>query len=185
VIASCVALAVAALPARADDARDPMRDPARSSAGQRDAELEASPRQDSDATLRGLLGGPRTSVDPELTELEALWSELAAEPLAKSAGKPGLDRAQSELTRLRQLIAAGADARDIARIKQLVWAALSLSDRQMARAELAAALHSALARRAQAEARLREARLAREQAELRLEEARGAGARAAGDESAR
>jgi hypothetical protein len=78
--------------------------------------------------------------------------------LAKTAGKPGLDRARQELIRLHQLIERRADPEAIARRKQLVWAALSLSDRQMARAELATALQMALSRREQAEAQLKAAK---------------------------
>jgi hypothetical protein len=112
---------------------------------------------DSDAALRGLLGSKTTAVDPGVAQLEAAWSELSERPSAKTAGKPGLDRARQELTRLHQLIERRADPQAIARRKQLVWAALSLSDRQMARAELAAALQAALQRREQAEAQLKAA----------------------------
>lgn len=114
-----------------------------------------------DAALRGLLRSQRVSVDPAVAQLEALWAELSERPLAKTAGKIGLDRARAELSRLRQLIDKRADAQVIARTKQLVWAALSSSDRQMARAELAFALRDALERREQAEAQLRAAKLAR------------------------
>jgi hypothetical protein len=112
---------------------------------------------DGDAALRGLLGGKSSGVDPGVAQLEAAWTELSERPLAKTAGKPGLDRARQELTRLHQLIERRADPQAIARRKQLVWAALSLSDRQMARAELAAALQTALQRREQAEAQLKAA----------------------------
>src|SRR3954469_18874431 len=95
---------------------------------------------DADAALGGLLGSPRVTVDPGLAHLEALIAELSARPAAKTAGKPGLDRARAELSRLREMIERQADATAIARKKQIVWAALSASDRQMARAELAAAL---------------------------------------------
>lgn len=113
---------------------------------------------ESDAALRGLLAGKSAGVDPAVAQLEAAWTELSERPLAKTAGKPGLDRARQELTRLHQLIERRADPEAIARRKQLVWAALSLSDRQMARAELATALQTALLRREQAEAQLKAAK---------------------------
>ena len=112
----------------------------------------------SDAALRGLLAGKSPAVDPGVAQLEAAWTELSERPLAKTAGKPGLDRARQELTRLHQLIEQRADPQAIARRKQLVWAALSLSDRQMARAELATALQTALQRREQVEAQLKAAK---------------------------
>ena len=116
-----------------------------------------------DGALRGLFGGSRRApLDPAVAELEALWQELSERPLAKTAGKAGLDRARAELARLRELIGKRADADAIARRKQLVWAALSLSDRQMARAELAEALRAALLRREEAELQLKAAKLANE-----------------------
>lgn len=124
---------------------------------------------DADAALSGLLRGPRVTIDPGLAQLEALMAELAERPSAKTAGKPTLDRARAELSRLRQMIDQRADATAIARKKQLVWAALSSSDRQMARAELAAALRTALARREAAEAQLRAAKLARDAHRAELE----------------
>lgn len=138
---------------RADSA--PSAEPARTSPG--------------DAALRGLLQSPRVSVDPGVAQLEALMAELSEHPLAKTAGKPGLDRARAELTRLRQLIDQRADAQTIARKKQIVWAALSSSDRQMARAELAVALQTAIDRRECAEAQLKAAKLAREAQRPELE----------------
>jgi hypothetical protein len=118
---------------------------------------------DSDAALSGLFRNPpRVTVDPGVAQLEALMAELSERPLAKTVGKPGLDRARLELSRLRTLIEERADAQAIARKKQVVWAALSASDRQMARAELATALHTALSQRARAEAQLRAAKLDRE-----------------------
>jgi hypothetical protein len=122
------------------------------------AQAREADSSDSDAALRGLLSARGTGVDPGVAQLEAAWTELSERPLAKSAGKPGLDRARQELTRLHQLIQRRADLNVIARRKQLVWAALSLSDRQMARAELAAALQTALSRREQAEAQLKAAK---------------------------
>ncbi len=110
-----------------------------------------------EASLGGLFGGKRATLDPALVELEAMWAELAAHPLAQTAGKVGLDRARVELTRLHALIGEKADANAIQRRKQRVWAALSLSDREIARAELAAALRTALVRREQAEAALKAA----------------------------
>jgi hypothetical protein len=129
-----------------------------------DSARTAQPAQTSpgDAALRGLLQTPRVSVDPGVAQLEALMAELSEHPLAKTAGKPGLDRARAELTRLRALIDQRADAQAIARKKQIVWAALSSSDRQMARAELAVALQTAIARRERAEAQLKAAKLARD-----------------------
>jgi len=127
---------------------------------------------DADAALRGLLRSPRVSVDPGVAQLEALWVELSARPLAKTAGKPGLTRARAELVRLRELIGQRADAQVIARTKQLVWAALSSSDRQMARAELAVALRDALTRREQVEAQLRAAKHARAAQQTEADEAR-------------
>jgi hypothetical protein len=109
-----------------------------------------------------LLQSPRVSVDPGVAQLEALMAELSEHPLAKTAGKEGLDRARVELSRLRKSIDRRANAQTIARRKQLVWAALSSSDRQMARAELAGALKLAIARREAAEAQLRAAKLASE-----------------------
>ena len=137
-------------------------------ADERVNEAPASEREaaNQETALRGLFGGSaRATLDPELAELEALWQELAGRPLAKSAGKVGLDRARAELTRLRELIAMRAEASAITRRKQLVWAALSLSDRQMARAELASALRAAIARREEAEAQLKAAKLANEAAQ--------------------
>jgi hypothetical protein len=96
-------------------------------------------------------------------------AELSEHPLAKTAGKAGLERARVELSQLRQLIDQRADPQKIARKKQLVWAALSASDRQMARAELAGALQTAIARREQAEAQLRAAKLASEAQRLERE----------------
>jgi hypothetical protein len=122
-----------------------------------------------DAALGGLLRTQRTTVDPAVAQLEALWSELSERPLAKTAGKAGLDRAREELSRLRELIDRRADAQAIARKKQLVWAALSSSDRQMARVELATALRDALQRREQAEAQLKAATLARDASHSPLE----------------
>jgi hypothetical protein len=117
------------------------------------------------AALSGLFGGSRrASLDPEIADLEALWQELSERPLAKTAGKPGLDRARAELTRLQTLIGRRAEASAIARRKQLVWAALSVSDRQMARAELAEALRTAMLRRERAEQQLKAAKLANESA---------------------
>ena len=109
-------------------------------------------------TLQGILSGKGPGMDPAVAQLEAAWQELAERPLAKTAGKPGLDRARQELTRLHQLIADRAHPQAIERRKQLVWAALSLSDREMARAELAAALQTALLRREQAEQQLKAAK---------------------------
>lgn len=129
-----------------------------------DEPTREAPQSESDAALRGLFAGKRTGVDPAVAQLEAAWAELSERPLAKTAGKPGLDRARQELTRLHQLIERRADPQAIARRKQLVWAALSLSDRQMARAELASALQAALQRRAQAEAQLKAAKPAPEPA---------------------
>lgn len=120
-------------------------------------EVQAS---EGDAALGGLLRSPRVTIDPAVAHLEALIAELSERPMAKTAGKPGLDRARIELARLRELIDQRADAESIARKKQMVWAALSASDRQMARAELATALRVALAQREQAEAQLRAAKLA-------------------------
>lgn len=114
------------------------------------------------SAVQGLFGPQRTTVDPALAQLEALWTELSERPLAKTAGKVGLDRARAELSRLRELIGRRADADAIARRKQLVWAALSLSDREMARAELAAALRTALSHREQAEIELDTAKRERE-----------------------
>jgi hypothetical protein len=125
------------------------------------SENEAQASQ-SDAALGGLLRSPRVTIDPAVAQLEALMAELAQRPMAKTAGKPGLDRARVELARLRELIDRRADAESIARKKQMVWAALSTSDRQMARAELAMALRAALSQREQAEAQLRAAKLARD-----------------------
>jgi hypothetical protein len=119
--------------------------------------------------LRGLLQSPRVSVDPAVAQLEALMAELSEHPLAKTAGKAGLERARVELSQLLELIDQHAGAQKIARKKQLVWAALSLSDRQMARAELAGALQTAIARREQAEAQLRAAKLASEANRIELE----------------
>ena len=62
-----------------------------------------------------------------------------------------------------------ADATAIARKKQIVWAALSASDREMARAELATALRTALSRREAAEAQLKAAQLARDAHRAELE----------------
>lgn len=130
----------------------------------------AEPRGDrSDAALGGLLQTPRVSVDPAVVQLEALMAELAERPLAKTAGKPALDRARVELSRLRRMIDERADATSIARKKQIVWAALSASDREMARAELATALRTALSRREEAEAQLKAAQLARDAHRAELE----------------
>jgi len=134
------------------------------------AQARAADNSDSDAALRGLLAGKGTGIDPAVAQLEAAWTELSERPLAKTAGKPGLDRARQELTVLHQLIQRRADPHAIARRKQLVWAALSLSDRQMARAELAAALQTALSRREQAEAQLKAAKPAAEPASNRTPE---------------
>lgn len=135
-----------------------------------DSTRAAEPAQpQGDVALRGLLQSPRVSVDPGLAQLEALMAELSQHPLAKTAGKPGLDRARAELVRLRELIDRRADAQAIARKKQIVWAALSSSDRQMARAELAVALRSAIDRRERAEAQLKAAKLARETQRPELE----------------
>jgi len=130
------------------------------------------PAGQGDAALRGLFGAPRASVDPELAELEALLAELADSPLAKTAGKHGLERARAELQQLHLLVAQRADEPSIARHKQLVWAALSVSDRQMARAELAAALKSALLLREREQAKLQSAKLERERSQLRLDRER-------------
>jgi hypothetical protein len=121
-----------------------------------------SQASDSHAALGGLLRSPRVTIDPAVAQLEALLADLSARPIAKTAGKAGLDRARVELARLRELIDQRADADAIARKKQLVWAALSSSDRQMARAELAMALRAALSQREQAEAQLRAAKSARD-----------------------
>jgi hypothetical protein len=117
---------------------------------------------DSDAALGGLFRSARVTVDPAVAQLEALMVELEARPSSKTAGKIGLDRARVELSRLRRLIDRRADEATIARKKQLVWAALSSSDRQMARAELAAALQTALSRRQAAEAQLKAAQIVRD-----------------------
>lgn len=122
-----------------------------------------------DAALGGLLRSPRVTVDPGVAQLEALMAELSERPLAKTAGKPGLDRARVELSRLRRMIDQRADATAIARKKQIVWAALSASDREMARAELATALRTALSRREEAEAQLKAAQRARDAHRAELE----------------
>ncbi|HET6335142.1 MAG TPA: hypothetical protein VFG30_18085 [Polyangiales bacterium] len=128
-----------------------------------------SPSSAADAALSGLFGSPRVTVDPGVAHLEALMAELSERPAAKTAGKPGLDRARAELSRLRRMIDERADATAIARKKQIVWAALSSSDRQMARAELAAALRTAISRREAAEAQLRAAKLASDAHRAELE----------------
>jgi hypothetical protein len=132
---------------------------------------------DSDAALSGLFRNPpRVTVDPGVAQLEALMAELSERPLAKTAGRPGLDRARQELAQLRTLIDERADAQAIARKKQVVWAALSVCDRQMARAELAAALLIALSQREQAEAQLRAAKLAADAHRAPLDSQKSAGA---------
>lgn len=124
------------------------------------------------SVVHGLFAPQRATVDPALAQLEALWTELSERPLAKTAGKLGLERARLELSRLRELIGRRAGAGAIARRKQLVWAALSLSDREMARAELAAALRTALSHREQAELELRAAKHERERRERQRPEQR-------------
>jgi hypothetical protein len=133
-----------------------------------------APVSESDAALGGLFRTPRVTIDPALAQLEALLAELEARPSAKTAGKPALDRARVELSQLRRLIDQPADSRAIVRKKQLVWAALSASDRQMARSELAAALQTALTRRQEAESQLKAAQLARDAYRAELESQKAA-----------
>jgi hypothetical protein len=155
VLASGVVWLILASPALGEERANA---PSHGSHGSNDS--NDSPSSDADAALSGLFGSPRVTVDPGVAHLEALMAELSERPAAKTAGKPGLDRARAELSRLRRMIDERADATAIARRKQIVWAALSSSDRQMARAELAAALRTAISRREAAEEQLRAAKVA-------------------------
>ncbi len=118
-------------------------------------------------SLAALLQERRASVDPAVAELSALLRELRARP-ASDAGADALSQAERSLATLEQLVKQHADAPTITRHKQLVWAALLLADRLVARAAAQAALSRAEAAVHDAQAQAQAAKLARERAEAAL-----------------
>src|SRR5262245_26787033 len=107
---ACGVLWLGANRANAEEYAVPPKAGAGTSSEAREASEASEQAAPGDAALRGLLRSQRVSVDPQVTQLEALWAELSERPLAKTAGKPGLERARLELSRLRQLIDKRADA---------------------------------------------------------------------------
>jgi hypothetical protein len=112
----------------------------------------------------GRLLRPTRAQAGDVDRLAQLLAELEQRTLAKVAAAAALVQARAELDRLRQLRAQGATADAIERRQQIVWAALLLVDRLIARAEHAAALQRLEVQARSMEAEARRARAGQEAA---------------------
>lgn len=95
--------------------------------------LPAHAQDPASGSLSALLRPQRQSVDPGVAQLQALIDELQQRPHAQVAATT-LQSAARELAAVQALLHEQADLERITRKKQLVWALLSLADRQHARA---------------------------------------------------
>jgi hypothetical protein len=132
----------------------------------------ASADESSGVSLGALLRGPAHAGDPALHELVQLEAELRAAD-ASHVAEPALQRAHAAIGAARDS-ERRAEPKEVARRKQLAWAALSLADRLIARQRAEAALREAEARLAKSAADARAAQAARDYAKQALHTARGA-----------
>ncbi|HEY2734085.1 MAG TPA: hypothetical protein VGI70_08870 [Polyangiales bacterium] len=95
--------------------------------------------------------GTSTAPHDESERFADLLSQLDKRPLHRYASL-ALDQARAALSSLSSLRASRAPAAAIERRKQLIWTALLLADRLIARAEAEAALHTLALRAREAEA---------------------------------
>jgi hypothetical protein len=119
--------------------------------------------QASEPSLAQLLSAPPARPD-DAAQLALQLAQLEKRPFARF-GASALNEARAALDSLPALRANKAAPEAIERRKELVWAALLLADRLMARAELAAALHVLELRARQVEAAAKQAEQARDAAE--------------------
>jgi hypothetical protein len=120
----------------------------------------AAQSEASEPSLAQLFSAPPTRPD-DATQLAQQLAQLEKRPFARF-GASALNEARAALDSLPALRANKVAPEAIERRKELVWAALLLADRLMARAELAAALRVLELRARQAEADAKQAETARD-----------------------